>query len=82
MIPAENIENLAQGKDHSENALLAAREIVKWLDALIEEESSGAESVEDIFRQYTSDGLALKIENIIAHQYSEEPRGDAIPFTD
>lgn len=28
------------------------------------------------------DGVVLMLESIIAHQYSEEPRDESIPFTD
>lgn len=83
MISAENIENLEQGKDHPENALLAAREIVKWLDA--ELELRGLEldwMLDDYLPDWNVDGLILSLESIIAHQYSEEARDESIPFSD
>jgi hypothetical protein len=77
MISAQNIENLAQGKDHPENALLAAREIVKRMCI----EWDDAYDLEEVFSGFSYDGLVLVFESIIAHQYSEEPRDESIPFS-
>lgn len=80
MISAGNIDNLEQGKNHPENALLAAREIAKWIQAEMDRDNWGY-TLEEVLPDYSYDGFTLKLESIIAHQYSEEPRDESIPFS-